>query len=88
MLNRLRRVFPEEAVFRIDHFLHKQTLQNVLGLRFANRLFETLWARDHVEIARGESLTWRAGPATTTTRGRRRTWCRTTCSAWSPWSRP
>lgn len=41
--------FPEEAVFRIDHFLHRQTVQNVLGLRFANRVFEPLWNRDHIE---------------------------------------
>lgn len=41
--------FPESAVFRIDHFLGKQTVQNVLGLRFANRLFEPLWCAEHVE---------------------------------------
>jgi glucose-6-phosphate 1-dehydrogenase len=41
--------FPEDAVFRIDHFLHRQTIQNVLGLRFANRVFEPLWNRDHIE---------------------------------------
>ncbi len=49
-LNRLlHQSFPENAVFRIDHFLHLQTVQNVLGLRFANRIFEQLWNRDHVE---------------------------------------
>jgi glucose-6-phosphate 1-dehydrogenase len=41
--------FAEEAVYRIDHFLHRQTFQNVLGLRFANRVFEPLWHRDHIE---------------------------------------
>jgi glucose-6-phosphate 1-dehydrogenase len=60
-LNRLlRRSFPENAVFRIDHFLHLQTVQNVLGLRFANRVFEQLWNREHVErveIVWDESLT-------------------------------
>jgi len=60
-LNRLlHRSFPEHAVFRIDHFLHLQTVQNVLGLRFANRVFEQLWNRDHierVEIIWDESLT-------------------------------
>jgi glucose-6-phosphate 1-dehydrogenase len=55
----LHRCFPERAVFRIDHFLHKQTVQNVLGLRFANRVFEPLWNAEHVsrvEIVWDESL--------------------------------
>ncbi len=41
--------FPEADVFRVDHFLMKQTIQNLLGLRFANRVFGHLWDRDHVE---------------------------------------
>ena len=41
--------FPENRVFRVDHFLMKQTVQNVLGVRFANRIFEMLWDRDNVE---------------------------------------
>lgn len=41
--------FPEENVFRMDHFLGKQTVQNVLGVRFANRVFEPLWCEAHVE---------------------------------------
>ena len=45
----IRPAFPESSVFRIDHFLGKQTVQNVLGLRFANRIFESLWNRDHIE---------------------------------------
>ena len=45
----LHEAFPEDAVHRIDHFLHRQTVQNVLGLRFANRVFEPLWNRDHIE---------------------------------------
>lgn len=45
----LHRHLPEEAVFRMDHFLGKQTVQNVLGLRFANRLFEPLCGAEHVE---------------------------------------
>ena len=49
-LNRLlHEAYPEEAVFRVDHFLGLQTVQNVLGLRFANRVFEPVWNHDHVE---------------------------------------
>jgi glucose-6-phosphate 1-dehydrogenase len=45
----LHQSFPENAVFRVDHFLHLQTAQNVLGLRFANRIIEQLWNREQVE---------------------------------------
>jgi glucose-6-phosphate 1-dehydrogenase len=49
-LNRLlHRAFPEDSVFRMDHFLGKQTVQNILGLRFANRVFEPVWSAQHVE---------------------------------------
>jgi glucose-6-phosphate 1-dehydrogenase len=39
---------PESSVFRVDHFLGKSTVLNVFGLRFANRLFESVWNRDNV----------------------------------------
>ena len=49
-LNRLLdSCFEEEAVFRPDHFLGPQTVQNLLGLRFANRVFEPIWHAGHVE---------------------------------------
>lgn len=49
-LNRLlHESFPEQDVFRLDHFLGKQTVQSILGLRFANRVFEPLWNAQHVE---------------------------------------
>ena len=49
-LNELvHRLLPEEAVFRVDHFLAKQTVLNVLGLRFANRVFEPVWNAAHIE---------------------------------------
>jgi len=56
----LHQGFPENAVFRMDHFLGKQTVQNILGLRFANRIFEPLWNAHHiekVEIIWDETLT-------------------------------
>jgi glucose-6-phosphate 1-dehydrogenase len=45
----LHRLVPETAVFRIDHFLARQTALNILGLRFANRMFEPIWNTGHVE---------------------------------------
>jgi glucose-6-phosphate 1-dehydrogenase len=42
-------VVPEDRVFRVDHFLAKQTVVNLLGLRFANRIFEPLWNCNHIQ---------------------------------------
>ncbi|WP_442680733.1 glucose-6-phosphate dehydrogenase [Sphingomonas sp. ASY06-1R] len=53
------RVFPEARTFRIDHYLGKETVQNLLALRFGNILFEPLWnasAIEHVEITVGETV--------------------------------
>ena len=41
--------FDERRVFRVDHFIAKTTIQNVLGLRFANRVFEPIWSNQHIE---------------------------------------
>ena len=51
-------VFAEERIFRIDHYLGKETVQNLLALRFANSLFEPLWNNltiDHVQITVAET---------------------------------
>jgi len=56
---RVLSVFDEEQVFRIDHYLGKETVQNVMALRFANNMFEPLWNRnyiDHVQITASEDL--------------------------------
>ena len=55
----LLKVFRESEIYRIDHFLGKETVQNILVLRFANQIFESLWNRnyiDYVEIYALESL--------------------------------
>jgi glucose-6-phosphate 1-dehydrogenase len=55
----LRAHFSENEVFRIDHYLGKETVQNMLALRFANGIFEPIWNRqfiDHVQITVAESM--------------------------------
>ncbi|YAL83527.1 glucose-6-phosphate dehydrogenase [Dermacoccaceae bacterium W4C1] len=55
----LHKVFAEEQIFRIDHFLGKEAAQNILAFRFANGLFEPIWHRnhiDHIQIDVPESL--------------------------------
>ena len=55
----IRQVFDENQVYRIDHFLGKETVQNILALRFGNMLFEPLWNRnyiEYVEITAAETL--------------------------------
>jgi glucose-6-phosphate 1-dehydrogenase len=52
-------VFPPESVFRIDHYLGKETVQNILALRFANEMYEPIWNRgyvDHVQITMAEDI--------------------------------
>ena len=54
-----REVFPPESVFRIDHYLGKETVQNILAMRFANAMFEPIWNSnyvDHVQITMAEDI--------------------------------
>ncbi len=56
---RVNAVFPENQVYRIDHYLGKETVQNLLVFRFANGIFEPVWNRnyiDHVQITVAETL--------------------------------
>jgi glucose-6-phosphate 1-dehydrogenase len=59
-LNRkIRRVLDEEQIYRIDHYLGKETVQNILAFRFGNGIFEPLWSRqhiDHVQITAAETV--------------------------------
>lgn len=55
----IERVFPPDEVFRIDHYLGKETVQNILALRFANQMFEPIWNShyvDHVQITMAEDI--------------------------------
>jgi glucose-6-phosphate 1-dehydrogenase len=55
----VERVFPADSVFRIDHYLGKETVQNILALRFANQLFEPIWNSnhiDHIQISMAEDI--------------------------------
>ncbi len=55
----VNKVFHEDQIFRIDHYLGKETVQNILVFRFANGIFENVWNRnyiDHVEITAAESI--------------------------------
>lgn len=55
----VERVFAPESVFRIDHYLGKETVQNLLALRFANTMFEPVWNEafvDHIQITMAEDI--------------------------------
>ena len=57
--NVVESVFPADSVFRIDHYLGKETVQNILALRFANQMFEPIWNAnyvDHVQITMAEDI--------------------------------
>jgi glucose-6-phosphate 1-dehydrogenase len=57
--SRLQSVFAEPDIYRIDHYLGKETVQNILAFRFGNGIFEPLWNRryvDHVQITTAETI--------------------------------
>jgi len=61
--DRLHESFDESEVYRIDHYLGKETVQNILAFRFGNGIFEPLWNRryvNHVQITGPNPSEWRA----------------------------
>jgi glucose-6-phosphate 1-dehydrogenase len=59
LAGRLHEAFEESEIYRIDHYLGKETVQNILAFRFGNGIFEPLWNRryvDHVQITAAESI--------------------------------
>jgi glucose-6-phosphate 1-dehydrogenase len=59
IIGQVAEVFPESQTFRIDHFLGKETVQNLMALRFANTIFERVWTSDvidHVQITVAETV--------------------------------
>ena len=70
----------EAQIYRIDHYLGKETVQNILVFRFGNGIFEPIWNRryvDHVQITVAESLG-------VETRGGYYEQCRAPCATWCP----
>lgn len=59
-LNRIvEDIFPADSIFRIDHYLGKETVQNIMAIRFANQLFEPIWNAnyvDHVQVTMAEDI--------------------------------
>ncbi len=56
---RIHKVFPEEGIYRIDHYLGKETVQNILAFRFGNGIFEPVWNRryiSNIQITAAESI--------------------------------
>jgi glucose-6-phosphate 1-dehydrogenase len=76
--------FAENQIFRIDHYLGKETVQNLMALRFANMMFEPLWNSagiDHIRSPSAKRWGWKGARGSTTIPAPCATWCRTTCSS-------
>ncbi len=80
--------FRESQVFRIDHYLGKETVQNLLALRFGNSLFEPLWRReviDHVQITVAKTSVWKVVLISMIGRAPCAIWCKIILCSWFAW---
>ena len=78
----LRNNLQETQIYRMDHFLGKETVQNIMLMRFANGIFEPLWNRDHIDHVRSRSLkpsVLSSAQPFTKPPVPCATWCQTTC---------
>jgi len=82
----LHEVFKEEEVFRIDHYLGKETVQNILVLRFANAIFEPIWSRwsRRPRSKRARCATRRSRSSAPSARSAPRRWLSAPCAASTP----
>jgi len=75
----LKEILSEKQIYRIDHYLGKETVQNVMVFRFANSIIEPLWNRtyiDHVQITRPRPSVWNIVEHFTRRQARCATWYR------------
>ena len=86
-LNRNPEFLAEKQIYRIDHFLGKETVQNIMVLRFANGMFEPIWNRhhiDHVQITAAETVSVENRGKLYDAPAPCATWCPTICSSCWP----
>jgi glucose-6-phosphate 1-dehydrogenase len=83
----IKQVLDEHQIYRIDHYLGKETVQNLIMFRFGNGIFEPIWNRryiDHVQITAAETVGVEQRGGYYETSGALRIWCPTTCSTRIP----